>query len=100
MLNQSPIGFSPQMKDFSTSSTNIMQWNIQGIAQNKQELMDIIAKEKKSCPLHSINYAIIIDKFQNKKLQWIIQRRTYKPLITWRSSNLHPRQYTLQRNNN
>ena len=28
------------------SSTNVIQWNIQGISQKKQELVDLIAKEK------------------------------------------------------
>ena len=36
----------PQIQDFSISSTNIRQWNIQGIAKKKQELVDIIAKQK------------------------------------------------------
>ena len=52
---------------------------------------------KTSCPLHSRNYAIKTDKFQYKELQCIIQRRTYKPSTTWRSSNLHPWQYTFQK---
>ena len=46
MLNQSPINFFPQIQGFSTSSTNFIQWNIQGISQKKQELVNLIDKEK------------------------------------------------------
>ena len=35
-----------KVKDQQMSSTNIIQWNIQGISQKKQELVDIIANEK------------------------------------------------------
>ena len=36
----------PEVQDLSISSTKIVQWNIQGKAKKKQELVDIIAKEK------------------------------------------------------
>ena len=45
MLNQSPINLPPQIQNISTSSTNIIQWNIQGIAKKKAELLDLTAKE-------------------------------------------------------
>ena len=37
---------TPQIQDFSISSTNIMPWKNQGIENKKAELVDLIAKEK------------------------------------------------------
>ena len=47
------------------------------------------------CPMHSRIYAIEADKFQFKDIQRIIQGRTHKIPITWRSSNMFPRNYPL-----
>ena len=46
MQNQSPNNLPPQIQDFNIPSTNIIQWNIQGIANKKEVLVDLIAKEK------------------------------------------------------
>ena len=44
MYNQIPINIPLQIQDFSISSTKIIQWSIQGIANRKAELVDLIAK--------------------------------------------------------
>ena len=46
MYNQSPINLPQQIQDLSSSSTNIIQCNSKGIANEKAELMELISKEK------------------------------------------------------
>ena len=46
MWIQSLIKFTQHIQDFSISSTNILQYNVQGIKNNKVELVDLMAKEK------------------------------------------------------
>ena len=45
LLNQSPINLPPQIQDFSISSTNVIQWNNQGISNKKVEIIDIKLKK-------------------------------------------------------
>ena len=50
MSIQSSINIPPQLQNFSISSTNIIQCNIQGIANKKEDLVELIAKEKTDVP--------------------------------------------------
>ena len=46
MWNLSPIVLPLQIQDFNTSTTSYLQRNILGVANQKTELVDLIAKEK------------------------------------------------------
>ena len=65
MLSQSRIKFSPQIQDFSFSSTYIIQFNIRGKGNKKQELVGIIAKRKSDV---LCNQETILSKQTNSKL--------------------------------
>ena len=67
--NLSPINPCPHIQEFSFSSTNFIQWNSQGIANENTELLDLIAKEK---PDVLCIQKTIIPKQTNFKLKYYI----------------------------
>ena len=93
--NQSPISLPPHIQDFSNSNTNIIQWNIQGNANKKADLVGLKSEEKHDVFCIQENDAVKADQFKFKVLQRTIQRRTHGGVALFIHESIPHQKFTL-----